>query len=377
MTLRGADQSLDLRAAVVGGGVRELLYVDALAEESLGAHLGGVNVENLRAAVAVREAHLHLQLQPARAKHGGIQKVPSVGDADDEDVVEALHAVEFREELIDDVVVHHRRRRASAPARLHDGVDLVEHDDVQPRLIPLALPLLFRGGEEVAHVLLGLTHETLQDLGAVDDLGGVRVEKLAQTLGDEGLSRARRAVQEHTLDVTHAEAADDVGGDHSRGEDAAEDGEKLGVEATDAESLEGSLGEDGAEVVLADGGFHLGGGLGHEVAVARGADATVAVHGDAEGGGLDDGGLGLGLLARGGGRGARASGADGSAERGGGGAGLGRRGGPPGGDGVRVLAEFALRLLPGLDRALALELVLQRRLGVDTTSRRHRSSVSG
>ena len=73
---------------------------------------------------------------------------------------------------------------------------------------------------------------------------------------------------------------------------------------------------------------------------------------------------------------ARASGADGSAERGGGGARLGRRGGAPGGDGVRVLAEFALRLLPGLDRALALELVLQRRLGVDATSRRHRSSVS-
>ena len=204
----------------------------------------------------------------------------------------------------------------------------------------------------------------------------MRVEKLAETLGDEGLSRARRAVQEHALDVTHAETADDVGGDHSRGEDAAEDGEKLSVEAADAESLEGSLGEDGAEVVLADGGFHLGGRLGHEIAVTRRADATVAVHGDAECRGLDDGGLGLGLLARGSGRGARASGADGSAERGGGGARLGRRGGAPGGDGVRVLAEFALRLLPGLDRALALELVLQRRLGVDATSRRHRSSVS-
>ena len=72
VTLRGADHSLDLRAAVIDGGVGELSHVDAFPEESLRAHLGGVNVENLRSSVAVGEANLHLQLQPARAKHGGI-----------------------------------------------------------------------------------------------------------------------------------------------------------------------------------------------------------------------------------------------------------------------------------------------------------------
>jgi hypothetical protein len=41
-----------------------------------------------------------------------------------------VHPVQFRQQLIHDVVVHHRRRRATRPARFHDGVDLVENDDV-------------------------------------------------------------------------------------------------------------------------------------------------------------------------------------------------------------------------------------------------------
>jgi len=55
-------------------------------------------------------------------------------------------------------------------ARLADGVDLVEDDDVQIALVA-ALPVLgLRVGEEQAYVLLALAHVLVEHLGTVDDL---------------------------------------------------------------------------------------------------------------------------------------------------------------------------------------------------------------
>ena len=84
-----------------------------------------MNVKNLPSTALVWQAHLDLELQAPRSQHRGVEEVAAIRDPDDEDVIERLHPVELREQLIDDVVVDHGGGGAAAASRLHDGVDFV------------------------------------------------------------------------------------------------------------------------------------------------------------------------------------------------------------------------------------------------------------
>eukprot|EP00982_Pelagococcus_subviridis_P011152 31063-Pelagococcus_subviridis.AAC.12 len=79
------------------------------------------------------------------------------------------------------------------------GAERTEDDDVQLALVALPFELLLRGREQVAHVLLGLSDEPLQNLRPVDDLRRVRVKELPELLRDERLPGPGRAVEQHPL----------------------------------------------------------------------------------------------------------------------------------------------------------------------------------
>ena len=86
-----------------------------------------------------------------------VLKYSPVGHADDEDVVELVDAVNLGEELVHHGVVDAGAARHGAP-RLADGVDLVEYNDVQPRVGAHPLLLLLGLGEEPTDVGLRLAY---------------------------------------------------------------------------------------------------------------------------------------------------------------------------------------------------------------------------
>ena len=67
-----------------------------------------------------------------------------------QNIVDGCHAVHLSEELIDHVVVDDGGSDAAGTPRLHDGVDLVEDDDVELALLTFAFVLLLRRREELA-----------------------------------------------------------------------------------------------------------------------------------------------------------------------------------------------------------------------------------
>lgn len=93
-------------------------------------HSGRVDVQDLASARLVGKADLDLDLQSAGSQQGVVDHVLPVGHADHEDVVELLHAVDLREQLVDHGVVDARVPGHGASG-LADGIDLVEYDYVQ------------------------------------------------------------------------------------------------------------------------------------------------------------------------------------------------------------------------------------------------------
>ena len=83
---------------------------------------------------------------------------------------------------------------------LEDSIQLVENDDVKSTFIPLFLVLLLGIREQLSDVLLALTNKLVQDLGSVDDLRLAGVEHLADLTGHQRLARARRSVEQQSLD---------------------------------------------------------------------------------------------------------------------------------------------------------------------------------
>ena len=76
---------------------RERVDVDALGQR-LAAR---VDLEDLRAALAVRPVDGDLTVEAARAQQGGIEDVGPVGGRDHDDVVLGLEAVHLDEQLIE------------------------------------------------------------------------------------------------------------------------------------------------------------------------------------------------------------------------------------------------------------------------------------
>mmetsp|Transcript_95108 Transcript_95108/g.273838 ORF Transcript_95108/g.273838 Transcript_95108/m.273838 type:complete len:394 (+) Transcript_95108:860-2041(+) len=234
---RRADEALQLGAREVFGLPGDGGEGHGAVQVSLFAHRFRVDVEDLHAPRLVRQADFHMDLQTPRPQKGLVDEVYPIGHADEQDVVQRIDAVDLGQQLVHDAVVDAGAVGLGA-SRLTDGVDLVENDHVQLRILALHLVLLLRIGEQVPDVLLGLADVLVQDFGAVDDLRFRRLEELGQLPGDERLARAGRAVQQHAANVVDAQVSDDVRREHPRGEGPSENVGELLVEASNTELLE-------------------------------------------------------------------------------------------------------------------------------------------
>ena len=78
-----------------------------------------------------------------RTQQSIIDHVLAVGHADQQDVVQLVDTVELTEKLVDDTVADTGSAAGSGASLLAYGIQLVEDDDVQLRLVALLLVLLF------------------------------------------------------------------------------------------------------------------------------------------------------------------------------------------------------------------------------------------
>mmetsp|Transcript_25436 Transcript_25436/g.77196 ORF Transcript_25436/g.77196 Transcript_25436/m.77196 type:complete len:263 (+) Transcript_25436:1702-2490(+) len=185
----------------------------------------------------VRQRNLDLHLEPARSEKRCVDHVEAVGHADDEDVVERVHTINFRQQLVDHRVADSRVTALHATL-LADRVDLVKDDYVQVRVVAPGLVLRLGLGEKLAHVLLGLSHEFGEDLRPVDHLGLLSIEHLANLACDQRLTGARRPMQHHALHVRDAQLLHSRDGEDARSKSATEDVAEFLVEPADAHCLE-------------------------------------------------------------------------------------------------------------------------------------------
>src|SRR5689334_23154390 len=144
--------------------------------------------EDVLGRLGVRALDLDLDVQAARPQDRGVDHVLAVRGADDDDVLQALHAVDLRQQLGHDGVLHVGGH--AGPARADDRVHLVEeHDDRHALAGLLPGPL-----EHEADVPLGLADVLVQQLRALD----VQEEALA-FLGRGVLRRVLRGLRRHLL----------------------------------------------------------------------------------------------------------------------------------------------------------------------------------
>src|SRR6266702_298219 len=166
-------------AAVLGDVVR--------VQRQAGDHVLG---EDVPGSLGVRPFDLYLHVQAARAQDGRVDHVLAVGGADDNDVFQALYAVDLAEQLRHDRVLD-VAGYAGAPGT-EDRVHLVEEHDHRHALagllpgplehqpdVPLSLP----------HVLvkqlraLDVEEEALAFLGRLAGILAVRLLRLLRQLG--------------------------------------------------------------------------------------------------------------------------------------------------------------------------------------------------
>src|SRR5258705_5338798 len=165
---------------------------------------GQVLGEDVGGGAAVGALDLDLHVEPAGAEGGRVDEVLAVGGADDDDVLEALDAVDLGEELGDDGGLDVGGDAGAAGAE--EGVHFVEENDDGDVLGGLFLGL----DEDLADLALGFADVLVEELGALGvgeealDLlaaffGDLLGEVVGDGLGDHGLAAAGGAVEEHAL----------------------------------------------------------------------------------------------------------------------------------------------------------------------------------
>src|SRR5271170_2769984 len=98
-----------------------------------------MNLQDLCTAMFIWEGDLHMNLQAAWSKKGVIDHVLSISHANEQNVVELVHAIKLRKQLIDNTVANTSPTTSTTTSLLANSVQFVEDDYVQARLISLFL----------------------------------------------------------------------------------------------------------------------------------------------------------------------------------------------------------------------------------------------
>src|SRR4051794_286950 len=199
----GQQRGLVDEVRQVGAGEARRLPGERVDVDLLGQRLAArVDLEDLRAALAVRAVDDDLAVEAARAQQRRVEDVRTVGGGDQDDVVLHLEAVHLDEQLVERLLALVVTAAEAGAAVAPDGVDLVHEDDAGRVLLGLL--------EEVAHARGADADEHLDEVRAGD-----REERHARLAGDRAgqqrLAGARRPVQQHALGDARAERLELLG----------------------------------------------------------------------------------------------------------------------------------------------------------------------
>mmetsp|Transcript_536 Transcript_536/g.849 ORF Transcript_536/g.849 Transcript_536/m.849 type:complete len:322 (-) Transcript_536:300-1265(-) len=176
-------------------GLGDRLKVHILSQ----LHVLGVDAHDFHTADLIGDTDIDFSVEATSTTEGRVDGVGSVGGGNDDDLASALGTVHEGKELGDDSLLGLTVTLLSVGS---DGVDLIDKDDGGRVLLALI--------EGLSQVLLGLTGLGGHDLGTVqEEEEGASL--VGDSLGNEGLTRAGRAVKKHTLGRLDTERLEKLG----------------------------------------------------------------------------------------------------------------------------------------------------------------------
>jgi hypothetical protein len=186
----GEQRRLVDQVGQVGAGEARGLAGERVDVDAPGQRLAArVDLEDLRAALAVGAVDGDLAVEAAGAQQRRVEDVGPVGGGDQDDVVLRLEAVHLDEQLVERLLALVVAAAEAGAAVAADGVDLVHEDDAGAVLLGLL--------EQVAHAGGADADEHLDEVRAGD-----REERHARLAGDgageqrlAGAREARRAAR--------------------------------------------------------------------------------------------------------------------------------------------------------------------------------------
>ena len=199
----GKHASLGANVAQIGA-IKVIGQLDDGLQVQGALHLqgGGMDLEDVETRLVIGQGNFDLAIQATRPHQGRVQDVWSIGGHDDLDAPKDIKAVHLIEQLHQRALDLAIRRRALREASSADGVDLVHKDDA--RLVLLGI--LEHFADDARRLADVLVHD-----GGRDDLDKIDVQRGRHGTRQQRLARARRAVQQHALGRTDADALEQLG----------------------------------------------------------------------------------------------------------------------------------------------------------------------
>ena len=181
---RFVGQVGQVRTGEARGTARDHHRLDIVGQRQL-AH---VHLEDLLAALDVRQADYDLAIETARAQQRRIQHVRTVGGGDDDHALASLETVHFDQQLVQRLLALVMTAAETGATMATDGVDFIDEDDARGLLLGLL--------EHVAHAAGADADEHFHEVRTGDreerDLGLTR-----NGAGQQGLAGTRRADHQH------------------------------------------------------------------------------------------------------------------------------------------------------------------------------------
>ena len=194
---RTANHVFEVRAGEALGLARHIGEVDIVCQR----HVAGVDLEDMFAPALIGRADIDQLVEPARPQQRRIDQSRAVGGTDHDDRLQFLQPVHFGKDRVDHTARHLRFARTRS-ARGHQAVDLVDENDAgrhgagtleHPSDLLFAFAIPF--GEQIRAL-----HRN-----------EVRLRLLGDCLGEQGLARARRPIEQEALGRANAEAMEGFG----------------------------------------------------------------------------------------------------------------------------------------------------------------------
>jgi hypothetical protein len=161
-----------------------------------------VDLQDLRAALAIGTIDDDLAIEAARTQQRRIEDVGTVGGRDQDDVVLHLEAVHLDEQLVERLLALVVTAAQAGAAMAADGIDLVHEDDARRVLLGLL--------KQIAHARGADADKHLDEVRARD-----REERHTRLAGDrtgqQRLAGARRPVEQHPLGNPRAQRLELLG----------------------------------------------------------------------------------------------------------------------------------------------------------------------